>query len=180
MQLNVVHWNSAVNIEALVSSTILLACSKYDKINDQSFSFIVIMQGLYLGLLLYVVFASVSNMSSLIGINLCIRCMIFIGCLRYNSDELYSHSVLLFMLYLLDSGLRRSMMCMFNGYQAKKYAREKQLFRNRTADHGDASVVVLDRNKNGIPERCGFDFPILSLLFTIVLIALTFWTSQID
>ncbi|CAF1040835.1 unnamed protein product [Rotaria magnacalcarata] len=116
-------------------------------------------KGLFLGLLLYCALTTGLTNNELMGIHLCTRCMVLIGCLN---------------------GLHRSIVCVFNAYRARRFVRKNRLILERAVNHGGAETTLPSRFKNGIPKGCGFEFPILSLSFTVCLIGLAWWTRQYD
>ncbi len=78
------------------------------------------------------------------------------------------------------SGLRRGFICVFNAFRARRFVREHHLQLDRAASHGGISVALPEEPKNGIPYDCGFEFPILSLIFIANLISLIYWTRSYE
>jgi hypothetical protein len=177
MQQNCEQLNFAANIVPIVLSTILLASSRYDERNKILFWSILDVKGSLLGLILYYALTSGLTKSELIGIDLSTRFMVLIGCLRY---EYMNYPFIFFSLSLFYSGLRRSVLCIFNALRARRFVRKHQLLLDRAATHGGIGIHLPNRHKKGIPNGCGFDFPILSLILTVGLISLIWWTRQYD
>ncbi|CAF0875142.1 unnamed protein product [Rotaria sordida] len=117
------------------------------------------LKGLLLGLILYCALTSGLTKNELMNIHLCTRCMVLIGCLK---------------------GLHRSILCVFNAFRARRFVRKHQLFLERAANHGGIGITLPSRHKNGIPNGCGFELPVLPLIFTVCLISLAWWTRQYD
>ena len=74
------------------------------------------------------------------------------------------------------SGLRRAISCVANAFQARTYVREHRLQLDRAAHHGGVGVALPEEPKSGIPDGCGFDLPILPLIFIVNLLSLIYWT----
>ncbi len=130
---------------------------------------------MFLGLILYGILTSGLTKNELKDIHLCTRCVVLIGCLRYRANEL-----LFFKIFLSHSGLRRSLLCIFNAWRARRFIRTHQLLLEQAAHHGGIGITLPSKHKKGIPNGCGFEFPILSLIFTIFLISLGWWIRQYD
>ena len=74
------------------------------------------------------------------------------------------------------SGLRRGISCVSNAFQARSYVREHRLQLDRAAHHGGVGVALPEEPKSGIPDGCGFELPILPLIFIVNLLSLIYWT----
>jgi hypothetical protein len=83
MQQKCEQLNFAANIVPIVLSTIFLVSSRYDERNKILFWSTLDVKGSILGLILYYALTSGLTKSELIGIDLSTRCMVLIGCLRY-------------------------------------------------------------------------------------------------
>jgi len=95
----------------------------------------------------------------LAGISLTFQGIILLGCLN---------------------GLRRSITCILNAFHARRFVRTHHLQLDRAARHGGVGIALPEEPKNGIPHDCGFEFPILPLIFTANLISLIYWTRTYD
>ncbi|UJR32722.1 hypothetical protein I4U23_020181 [Adineta vaga] len=116
-------------------------------------------KGSLAGLVLYYALINGLSNNELKSIHLCIRCVVLIGCLN---------------------GFRRSILCIFNALRARSFVRRHQLILDKAGSHGGIGISLLNSSKNGIPYRCGFGFPTLSVMFTLSLTALAWWTRQYD
>lgn len=136
------------------------------------------MKGLFLGLILYCALTSGMRKDELINIHLCTRCVVLIGCLRYEGiSELCCF--ILFHIFI-SSGLKRSIMCVYNACRARLFVKNNRLLLEQAAHHGGLGVISPSQRKNGIPNRSGFEYPILSVILIIVLVGLAWWTRQYD
>jgi hypothetical protein len=63
-----------------------------------------------------------------------------------------------------------------NAFRARRFVEKHHLQLDRAARHGGIGVALPDEPKNGIPRGCGFEFPILSLIFIANMISLIYWT----
>jgi hypothetical protein len=82
--------------------------------------------------------------------------------------------------YFCFSGLRRSIKCVYNAFNARRYVQEHQLLLDRAARHGGVGVALPEESKTGIPHGCGFDFPIHSIMFIVSLIGLIYSTKAYE
>ncbi|CAF1194927.1 unnamed protein product [Adineta steineri] len=114
-------------------------------------------KGSLLGSILYYALTSGLIRNDLMSIHLCARCMVLIGCIR---------------------GLRRSIGCIYNAIRARKFVKKQKLFLAQTTNDDGIGFSLTNRQKNGIPHGCGFEFPILPLIFTVCLSSLAYWTRQ--
>lgn len=78
------------------------------------------------------------------------------------------------------SGIRRSLKCIVNAFRARRFIRQHRLQLDRASHHGGIGIHLSDENKNGIPHDCGFEFPILPLIFFANLISLIYWIRLIE
>jgi len=83
-------------------------------------------------------------------------------------------------LFFQFSGLRRSIMCIFNALRARRFVRKHQLLLNQAASQGGIGITLPGHHRKGIPNGCGFEYPILSSIFSIGLIGVAWWTRQYD
>jgi hypothetical protein len=78
------------------------------------------------------------------------------------------------------SGLRRGVICVFNAFRARRFVREHRLQLDQASHHGGIGIALPEEPKDGIPHGCGFEFPILSLIFIANLISLIYWTRTFE
>ena len=71
-------------------------------------------------------------------------------------------------------------MCIFNALRARRFVQKHQLVLQQAANHGGVGITLPGRHKKGIPNGCGFEFPLLSFIFTFCLFGLAWWTRQYD
>lgn len=151
------------------------------KIHDKTSSFPnFIVKGLFLGLILYGALTSGLANKELAGTSLCKRCMVLIGCLKYKKRWINYHWSFSCFFYIYYSGLHRSMPCIFNAYRARRFVRKHRLLLEQAARHGGVGIALLNKQKSGIPNDCGFGFPVSSIIFTFCLVGLAWWTRQND
>lgn len=82
--------------------------------------------------------------------------------------------------YFHFSGFRRSLKCIYNAFHARRYVQGHRLLLNQAAKHGGIGVALPEESKNGIPQGCGFEYPIPSILFIISLIILLYSTKAYE
>ncbi|CAF1123208.1 unnamed protein product [Adineta ricciae] len=116
-------------------------------------------KGAIIGLILYYALVNGLSKTEFQSIHLRTRCIVLIGCL---------------------SGFYRSLICIYNALRARFFVQKHRLVLERAASHGGIGIRLSDRVKNGIPHGCGFDIPVLSVIFTLALAALVWRTRQYD
>lgn len=72
-------------------------------------------------------------------------------------------------------GLRRGLSCIFHAFRARRYVNEHRLQLTHASHHGGVGVALPEESKRGIPQGCGFEYPIPSLIFVVNLLALIYW-----
>ena len=78
------------------------------------------------------------------------------------------------------SGLRRGLSCVVHAFRARRYVKEHRLQLAKASDQGGVGVALPEESKRGIPQGCGFEYPIPSLIFVINLFALIYWIQTND
>lgn len=71
------------------------------------------------------------------------------------------------------SGLRRAIVCMYNALRTRHFVQKHKLILEQKANQNDIAFFV--SKKGGIPDGCGFDFPVVLFLFIISLLSLMYW-----
>ena len=66
------------------------------------------------------------------------------------------------------SGLRRSLRCVYRAWLARQFVQEHRL----QLDRGAAGVTLSEQGRDALPAGYGFEFPLASLLFSIVVFGL--------
>ncbi|CAF1296060.1 unnamed protein product [Adineta steineri] len=117
-------------------------------------------KGFFLGLILYILLTVIGlTKGQLGGIHLTFESVLLLGCLN---------------------AFRRSISCIYNAFNARRYIREHRLLLDQAAHHGGIGVALPEEPKNGVPYGCGFEFPIYSILFIISLIVLIYSTQAYE
>ena len=75
------------------------------------------------------------------------------------------------------SGLRRAVSCVYRAWRARQFVRRHRLELDQAAHHGGLGIGLSKQTKSGIPRGCGFEYPVLSMLFVVVLLGLIVFTS---
>ncbi|CAF2032395.1 unnamed protein product [Rotaria magnacalcarata] len=109
------------------------------------------LQGLLFGMILYFLFPLVRSTT----LQLTLQSVILFGCVN---------------------GIRRAVKCVYHAFHARRYVLEHRLQLDRAAYHGGIGVALPEEPKNGIPDGCGFEFPIIPLILIANLISLVYWT----
>ncbi|CAF1024350.1 unnamed protein product [Adineta ricciae] len=125
--------------------TLKLCCQH--RIHCFTYSCIGFSKGLLIGLILY--FGLIQNLtvSEQMNAKLFTHCVMFIGCL---------------------SGLHRTVSCIFNAFQARRFAQRHQVFLGPAAS---------SHIKNALLNECGLEFPTLSIICFTSFLSLLWWTK---
>ncbi|CAF1299384.1 unnamed protein product [Rotaria magnacalcarata] len=113
------------------------------------------LQGLLFGMILYFLFPLVRSTT----LQLTLQSVILFGCVN---------------------GIRRAVKCVYHAFHARRYVLEHRLQLDRVAYHGGIGVALPEEPKNGIPDGCGFEFPIIPLILIANLISLVYWTRSYE
>ncbi|CAF2077176.1 unnamed protein product [Rotaria magnacalcarata] len=113
------------------------------------------LQGLLFGMILYFLFPLVRSTT----LQLTLQSVILFGCVN---------------------GIRRAVKCVYHAFHARRYVLEHRLQLDRAAYHGGIGVALPEEPKNGIPDGCGFEFPIIPLILIANLISLIYWARSYE